>query len=183
MSKKKISWRLVIDTSVVAAASERRSLDSTPRKCREVLDEVLKICHRVVSTPRIRREWHDHRHRSAYAMTWLQSMYARKKVIHLDEDPEARGLADQVLATAAGERDRRALAKDLCLVEAALAHDGIVISRDRAMFELLAAAVEAVSRLREIRWADPVLDEGVKRWLRERRSARGRFRLGRDPRS
>ncbi|HLG99155.1 MAG TPA: hypothetical protein VKX49_22785 [Bryobacteraceae bacterium] len=52
---KKISRRLVIDASVARSAT--MSNDSTSTACREFLQEVLRVCHRVVLTPEIEQEW------------------------------------------------------------------------------------------------------------------------------
>jgi hypothetical protein len=67
----------VIDASIAHAAGEV-SMHPTSRNCREFLQAVLVICHRMVLTPRIQQEWS--KHESRFARTWRKSMMARKKI-------------------------------------------------------------------------------------------------------
>jgi len=53
-----MSRRIVVDASVARSAGETSHLDSV--LCREFLQAMLKICHRVVLTPEIEREWRKH---------------------------------------------------------------------------------------------------------------------------
>jgi hypothetical protein len=71
----------------------------------------------------------------------------------------------RLFAVAASETVRAALEKDSHLVEAALGHDRIVLSRDEAMRQILNVAAERVRELRTIQWANPVSEEGIVRWL------------------
>ena len=68
---------LVIDASIAMAAGET-SMHPTSRNCREFLQAVLTVCHRMVLTEPIQEEWT--RHESRFARTWRKSMMARKKI-------------------------------------------------------------------------------------------------------
>lgn len=152
------SLRLVIDASVISSASDREdSSDLTPIACRACLDAVRHVCHHLVITPDLQREWK--RHRSRFANTWRTSMYARKKVFALGERPKDEALAEVIMATAESDSEKRELEKDLVLVEAALATDSVVISRDREARRLLARAAAVVPQLRSLVWIDPVHDQ------------------------
>jgi hypothetical protein len=158
------SRRLVLDASVTSSASDRPGLpDPTPRRCRELLDAVLTICHRVVFCPKLREEWRAHR--SAYANTWLTSMYARRKVVVLSKPRQSGKLRTAVLSTAEDEVEREALDKDLPLIEAALATDSIILSRDGKARGLFRQAARKVGKLRQVLWIDPVEDDGWMTWL------------------
>jgi len=159
---KKGSRALVLDASVTGAAS------TTPGPvaggCRKVLQGVLAICHRMVFSPSLRAEWH--RHRSAWSHEWLTSMYAAGKVEFVEPGIAVEHLNRRVLATAPASRERKALEKDLPLLHAALAADGIILSRDETVRYLLARAAGSVPELRQITWVNPdVEEERVLEWL------------------
>ena len=54
---RKFSKLLVIDASIGRAAGQRGSAHPASRACREFLDSVYGICHRMVVTPEIKAEW------------------------------------------------------------------------------------------------------------------------------
>jgi hypothetical protein len=162
VAKAKLSWRLVVDASVTSSASGRENLaDLTPRQCKDVLDAVLKICHRFVLSLDLSEEWK--RHRSQYAAEWRKGMYARKKVFPVGPQ-EDTGLAESILQTARTVAEEEALRKDLFLVAAALAADGIIVSRDDEARRLFRQAAAQVGRLREIVWVNSS-DPDVMSWL------------------
>jgi hypothetical protein len=107
----------------------------------------------MVLSPPLLEEWR--RHRSQFSASWLTRMFARKQVEILDPHPEDETLGRRILATTRSRTKRRALEKDLLLVEAAFATDRIVVSRDEKIFTLLCQACEAVPELCEITWAHP----------------------------
>jgi len=175
VAKAKSSWRLVVDASVTSSASGRDNLaDLTPRQCKDFLDAVLKICHRFVLSLDLSEEWK--RHRSQYAAEWLKGMYARKKVFPVTL-PEDAGLAEAILQTGQTAVEKEALRKDLFLVEAALAADGIIVSRDDEARRLFRQAATQVGKLREIVWINPN-DPDVMSWLEGERNTTPGMKLG-----
>ena len=68
---------LVIDASIAKAAGEI-SMHPTSRNCREFLQAVLKLCHRMAMTEAIQAEWNKHQTR--FARGWRTSMVARRKL-------------------------------------------------------------------------------------------------------
>jgi hypothetical protein len=154
------SRRLVIDASVASAAGE--TLHS--RRCREFLRAVLKICHRIVLTPTLTAEWN--KHQSQFARTWRAEMLSLGKVVNIEEIPNER-VRSQV-------PKRRAVQKDLHLIEAAIATDNVVVSLDdraHADFRVEAAA--------NITWVN-ALDAGghAAYWLRKGAKPVKRWKLG-----
>jgi hypothetical protein len=69
------SRRLVIDASIAARAGDRKKLHPAGQACRDFLEAVLTICHRMVLTSAIGKEWSDHQR--SFATKWRVRMYAR----------------------------------------------------------------------------------------------------------
>jgi len=154
------SRRLVIDASVASAAGE--TLQS--RQCREFLRAVLKICHRIVLTPTLTVEWNEHQ--SQFARTWRAEMLSLGKVVNIEESPNER-VRNQV-------PKRKAVQKDLHVVEAAIATDNVVISLDdRAHADF---RVEATAN---ITWVNALAEGGhAIYWLKKGAKPVKRWKLG-----
>ena len=152
--------RLVIDTSIFQAASERPAPDPMGKTCGNLLKEILSICHQAVFSLEASDEWK--RHRSRFALRWRTAMTARKKLHFLDEscrNDELRGTLEKLWGSERDAPDRwEEVEKDLHLVEAALATDTIVLSLERRIRECLewACRRRGARILREIHWIDPV---------------------------
>jgi hypothetical protein len=71
---RKHSKRIVVDASVARSAGQ--SQHPTSSACRDVLDSMLSICHRVVFTQAILDEWAAHQ--SRYAVQWLAAMKSKR---------------------------------------------------------------------------------------------------------
>ena len=155
--------RLVIDSDVARSAGTKE--DPISQSCREVLQAVLDICHKVVLTEDIFAEWK--RHRSNFTFIWLRSMMARKKQIILKEvnNDDLRARID---ALSLDEQTLDIIKKDLHLVEAALETDHIIISRDETARALFQEASEEIGGLKRIVWINPTHEEEhVQDWLSE----------------
>ena len=155
--------RLVIDSDVARSAGTKE--DPISQSCREVLQAVLDICHKVVLTEDIFAEWK--RHRSNFTLIWLRSMMARRKQIILKEvtNDDLRARID---ALSLDEQTLDIIKKDLHLVEAALETDHIIISRDETARALFQEASEEIGGLKRIVWINPTHEEEhVKDWLSE----------------
>ena len=140
---------LVIDTSIICSASETEHAVSSA--CRKALKAVLDICHRVALTDPIGEEWRTHTGR--YARKWRLSMEGRKKVKRIvNPRPvtiDMRGLPDD---------DRQAIEKDLCLIEAALSADGMIVTRDETLRRILDKTPKGRKIAASITWINPVTD-------------------------
>lgn len=82
---KKVSRRLVIDASVARSAT--LSDNPTSTACREFLQAILDVCHRIVLSAEIYREWEHHAlrtetpadvRRTRFLANWLVAMSRRK---------------------------------------------------------------------------------------------------------
>ena len=154
--------QLVIDADIVNSASEAKyPISST---CRRFLDTVLDVGHHVVMTKAIREEWH--RHMSRYSKRWRRRMWARKRVVKIigERNEILRGRI-----SASVSQDQQAMvAKDVHLVEAALATDQLITSRDERVRSALRTASNNVGELKRIVWVNPTRgDEKPIDWLRD----------------
>ena len=132
--------------------------------CRDTLEYILRICHRLAMSTDVAVEWR--RHRSRFASHWRTSMYARKKVVFVSVE-RASGLARDVERWAERDAARQPLIKDVPLVQAAAASDRVIISMDEAARTLLRMAAMEIAGLRRILWTNPTLPaDDILRWLR-----------------
>jgi predicted nucleic acid-binding protein len=148
------SKRLVIDASIARAAG--RAEHPISKACRDFLEEVLKICHRVVLTKEIQEEWN--RHQSPFTLSWRSSMVARKKVAWLEvaqNDAFRTGIQNFRFS----EKERSAVLKDAHLIEAALETDLTVASLDETARGLLRKAAQNVKPLQQVLWVNPTKEE------------------------
>lgn len=149
----KMSRRLVVDASVISAASTKDHPRS--QNCRYFLDEMYRICHKVVLTPDIEEEWA--RHFSKYSLLWLGAMRRKRKAFKCliertwtEENMASAGLTDAEMAV---------VHKDKLLIEAALHADMAVVSLDeeaRSLYKRIAVHAE---ELRSLVWVNPDLPE------------------------
>jgi hypothetical protein len=146
---------LVIDASIARAAGDV-SMNPPSRNCREFLQSVLELCHRMAMTDPIQEEWK--KHQSRFARRWQVSMMARRKVVFVEiashlslENRISRVESNEVIA-AVMEKDRR-------LVEAALVTEERVISLDDRMRQHLQDHVARLSEVRSICWVNPCTPE------------------------
>lgn len=155
--------RLVVDASIARAAGGEDAVHPLPKRCRDFLRAMLSTGHRAVLTPAVSAEWK--KHESLFARQWRVAMLARKR-LELIEAREDRALREAVDEAAATERGRRAMAKDLHLVEAARETDRTVASLDDTVRALFAAASAEVRSLRGIVWVNPSHEgEACEAWL------------------
>jgi hypothetical protein len=148
----KVSKRLIIDASVARAAGGEDATYPISVYCRDFLEAVLDISHRVVMTSDIRDEWNKHQSKSA--RIWLRRMVAKKKLcpcdIAVDDD-----LWRQVETLAKSDKEREVMVKDLRLLEAAIATERTVISLDNKVRNCFAKVALQVDKLKDIIWVNP----------------------------
>jgi hypothetical protein len=96
-------------------------------------------------------------------------------------DPGVRSsskLRKKMERTTVYDRDREAILKDAHLIEAAIATDSIVISRDETARSLFAEATKTVDALRGVVWVNPEnSDEGSIDWLEKGAKVENKRRL------
>ncbi len=149
--KVKHSKLLVVDASVAHSAGETERPVSS--YCRDSLVAIRHICHRIVMTDAIQEEWH--RHASSFTRKWLASMYARRKV-HRCEGVQLDHVDKAYQVLSASEQD--GLRKDLCLVEAACANDGVIVTLDEAIQRIWRKCHTQLGLAQPITWINPAVD-------------------------
>jgi len=169
---------LVIDASIARAAGDV-SMHPTSRSCREFLQAVLDLCHRMAMTAPIQEEWN--KHQSRFARRWRTSMMARKK-LEMVEVPSHHSLEKRVKLAVADIRVVAIIEKDRHLIEAALAADQRVASLDDEVRKHLQDHRSELPEVASICWVNPNIPaEGVIAWL-ESGAPADRFRtLGYGP--
>ena len=173
------SKRLVVDASIARASGGEDATFPTSKHSRDFLQEVLHICHRVVWTEEIIREWNLHQ--SRFARRWRLTMKQKGKDVVLS-DPAHQPLRQGIDDTARTESQRQAMQKDCCLIEAALATDLSVVSLDENARKLFADASANVNELKNVVWVNPdKQEENCPTWLSEGAKPESARRLGNYP--
>jgi hypothetical protein len=127
----------------------------------------------VSSATRQFLEWR--RHQSKFAKRWRVAMYAKKKIVTLQEHVDA-GLRARIMRTSRTDDQSQAVLKDLPLIEAALRADHIIVSRDEN-----AKSLFQIRELNTITWVNPVVaPERVLEWLEQGAPAADEWKLGQD---
>ena len=146
------SKRLVIDADVARASGSETATHPRAEHCRDFLNTVLSLSHRIVMTEKINNEWKNHQ--SRFARRWRVSMNARKKIDRINP-PEYAELQAKVTNAASDEDEIEAMEKDFHLLQAALATDQTIISLDETVRQLFKRAAQQVGEIRNIIWVNP----------------------------
>lgn len=105
-------------------------------------------------------------------------MVARRKLFVIRVTPDDR-LREKVERTAEIESHRKAMLKDMHLIEAAKATDHVVASLDEIVRALFVVAARSITELRIVIWANPdKTEEGCIAWLQAGAEAERERRLG-----
>ncbi|RKU09608.1 hypothetical protein C6503_20870 [Candidatus Poribacteria bacterium] len=146
------SKRLVIDADVARASGSETTTHPRAEHCRDFLNAVLSLSHRIVMTEKINNEWKNHQ--SRFARRWRVSMDARKRINRIDP-PEDEELQAKVTTTTNDADEIEALRKDFHLLQAALVTDQTIISLDETIRGLFKQASQQVGEIRNIIWVNP----------------------------
>ncbi len=115
------SLRLVIDASIARSCGSDTADKPPGSSCRDFLYAVLAYEHKVVMTAEIRAEWQKHQSRNA--LRWRREMVSRKRLIAIRERLFDAELWETIRDMAKSDQQRKAMAKDILLLEAALTTD------------------------------------------------------------
>ncbi len=155
---------LVIDTSVVQAAGGEHAVLPEPKLCRDFLNEILKLGHRIMTTDDLLDEWKKH---DLLTRTWYVKMSLRGQVEYKPGDTQNVDLREAVLRVVESNAIEN-VRKDMYLVEAAMLADRTVGSRDERIRGHFHRAASQVEELETIIWVNPTIEsEGCIIWLRE----------------
>ena len=158
------SKRLVIDADVARASGSETAIHPRAEHCRDFLNTVLSLSHRLVMTEKINNEWKNHQ--SRFARRWRVSMDARKRIERINP-PEYAELQTKVTTTTNDADEIEAMEKDFHLLQAALTTDQTIISLDETVRGLFKRASQSVGEIRDIIWINPdrTVEEHPIAWL------------------
>lgn len=167
----------MIDASVARAAGDKKAKHPTSKACRDFLNAVLEICHRIVMTSELREEWD--KHQSSFARKWRKTMLAKKKLKKKDI-PRNKELWDVFAKLAATDKQCEEMFKDLHLLEAALNTDRTIISLDdNTARKFFSAGSDKFEEIKCIVWVNPdKLEETPIEWLENGAPAEDERMLG-----
>ena len=170
------SRQLIVDADIMRAASGNEN--DLAIRCRDVLDAIQLAGHEVIRTPAIEVEWD--KHASDFALSWIVRMQSRRRLIDMDE--AAAGLAGALSGLEVPVPEQNIMLKDCHLLEAALASEQRIISKDEAAYFHFYQASATISQLRLIMWASPmrVADSCVD-WLVTGAKPETKRKIGRRP--
>lgn len=157
--------RLVVNTSIAWAAGGEEATASVSINCTVFLETFLDECsHHIVMTPELSDEWN--RIPSRYAPTWLKTMIAKRRFFYVKSSLN-QALCNKIENSTTSESDVKAMWKDFHLLEAALATDQTIISRDETVRRCFARAAQSVDEIRRIVWVNPAhSEESPITWLK-----------------
>ena len=164
-----------IGADVVHSAGETEHLVSSA--CRRFLETVLDVGHQVVMTDAIMAEWRNHL--SRYSRRWRRQMYGRRRVYRIEMQKERDNNLRKRIDRAV-HRDQRAIVdKDVHLIEATIATDRLVTSKDESARGAFKDASDGVVDLQQIVWVNPTCDnEKPIEWLQNGALAEAHRMLG-----
>jgi predicted nucleic acid-binding protein len=152
--------RFVVDADVARASGKGRP---PAPACLDVLETLLRVCHRLALPQLLADEWN--RHASRQGRRWLKQMQNRRKVdkLELRRIDEIRG---RLASLARGPADERAMIKDAHLVATAVEYRARVLSLNDADRDRFRAAAQQFGDLGLVLWANPSREEEkVGAWL------------------
>lgn len=146
------SHRLVIDACVARASGPPGSAHPTSSNCREFLEGVRRICHRMIFTDEIMHEWN--KHQSGFARRWRVSMHARKKIefIHAQRDEHLR---KRIVNETRDEAISKIILKDTHLLEAAITTDRRIVSLETNSFGHLRSIAGEIKEIAQLTLVNP----------------------------
>jgi hypothetical protein len=159
--------RLVIDASVARACGSPTADKPPGNTCRDFLYTVLNCEHQVVMSTEIRAEWQKHQSRNT--ARWLRLMVSNGQLFPIQDRLFDAELWETIPDMAQSDKQREAMAKDILLLEAALATDQRIVSLDEnTARKYYTNAVKVIPKLGKIIWVNPDKpEEKPIEWLRE----------------
>jgi hypothetical protein len=164
MSHKKVaSVCFVVDASIARAAGMLTTKNPTGKACREFLQKIRAVCHRIAWNASIKAEWE--KHASNFTTTWLVSMVNLRK-----RRPVPDKVNEQFREIIRGHSNDagtvEAVMKDAYLIEAAWASDCRIAALDETVRTHFCRMCADCSELRRVLWVNPVAEsESCIEWV------------------
>jgi len=143
----------VIDASIAHSAGGIDIVHPVGRQCREFLERVRGICHRMAWGPKIEEEWN--RHLSTFSATWLATMNNLRKLRWVDDSPS------EELIQSIEQASREAgvieiMRKDAHLLTAALRTDARITALDDAARNHFGRCLKGNLGIAALIWVNPL---------------------------
>ena len=126
-----VSRLLVVDASVLHRAGD---LGERSGACASLLDAIQTICHKVLLSPEISKEWDDHQ--SPNAREWRGSMMGKGKLTLMRVNSEEFKARIEQCVPSEHNVKKHELNKDAHLLAAAYAADKVLLTADKKLHEL-----------------------------------------------
>jgi hypothetical protein len=146
----------VIDASIAKEAGGQLEPHRRGAECRRFLAQVRSIGHRFATSRELQQEWS--RHAADFAKAWYTAMVNRRKV-HVFSSPGTPELEEIFLSLEIDDDVRRIIAKDLHLLNAALASENRVASLDDQARGHIVREFRASGVVANIIWVNPCCPE------------------------
>jgi hypothetical protein len=153
---------VVVDTSIASACGKEGTTHPQGLACLDTLKVIREGDLALTMSAPIFEEWQ--RHAGSFARKWLSKMRSSRRV--KDVSPRPHNATRRAAKALPDEGIRRAIEKDMILVEAALATDHRVLSLDEKIRGYLCDLTRDVADLRKIHWANPMTPACIP-WVRE----------------
>ena len=133
--------------------------------CEDFLESIREVCHQVVVSDPLQKEWDDHN--SNWALIWRRKMEnSKEEKVSRPAVGQDAALRHTVKGLAGTHRVTEEIEKDIHLVEACREGDLIVASGDKRARRGFASCASSVDWLGEIVWVNPATDSSLVDWLK-----------------
>lgn len=143
---------IVVDACVVHSASE--SSVPLPKQCREALNAIKNGDLTAVACETLLAEWRNHR--SKYALTWLTSMFARRRLKRVT-GYLAKSAGAELAVSRLPEPHRSIGLKDIHLLRLAIDHDGLIVSSEKRCQAAFSSAKAGFPQIGIVAFVDPAV--------------------------
>ncbi|MEV8126877.1 hypothetical protein AB0P07_22725 [Streptomyces sp. NPDC085944] len=156
---------IVVDASI--ARSSGTSEHPISKACRDFLQEIYSVGHKVAYNGVLLAEWR--KHQSGYALRWFAMMQSKRRVASVAcpvvDEKYLEGLIDK--SSLLNSKERAAAHKDAHLVCCAWASDGLVSSLDDTVRNIFTSISSDCRRVGSIVWVNPAkAEEGATVWVK-----------------
>jgi hypothetical protein len=166
---------IVIDADIMRSAGISEHPHSS--NARKVLDTIWSAGHNMVQCAPLKQEYDKHQGR--YAATWRAKMISKKRWRYWDyqEDSTLRNSLVKALPDAISSKEKEVI-KDAHLLEAAVATDHRIVSKDATARNLFRHSCSVLGMHKSILWGDVTgSPDDVIQWIIDGCADRNDFKL------
>jgi hypothetical protein len=176
--KRQLSKRLVVDTDIFAAATNKPA--TRAKICKRTLSLILSLCHKIVITDKLGEE-HRRRNFPVWLRRWLVKMSDNGKLIkEVDlQTDRPKDLTHAINNSQLSASAKARMLKDEHLLDAALWTDKRILSMDNTVFNDFRELSNTVKKIGKILWLNPEIQtQECFSWLEASAPDKAEHRLG-----